>query len=141
MFKPAKKELDELKKTAPEIANKELLPDVLGRIQAAGTEHVSLLAYVEAVEKQVPWFGDGYTLWRALSGIYVSNAVGRVSFYIGSEVSIDRKKVFAATEISVLARNPNVDALSKDVLAYYQRCIENKQHAMNFSFIGGIGEM
>ena len=141
LFKPAKVELEELKKSSREIASLEMLPDVLARVAATGTAYESLLAYAESVEKQVPWFEDGYTLWRALSGIYASNAVGRVSFYIGSQVSIERRKIFAVTEVPVIARNPNVDSLSKDALAYYQRCIQNKQHAMNFSFIGGVGEL
>ena len=30
-------------------------------------------------------------------------------------------KVFAATEVSVLARNPNVDATTRDLVAFFQR--------------------
>jgi hypothetical protein len=141
MFKPAKDELRELKKMLPEMASKEMLPDVLGRIVVADSGYASLLEYAETVQNQVPWFEDGYTLWRALSGIYASNAEGRVSFYIGSEVSREQRKIFVVTEISVLERNPNVDALTRDVLAYYLRCIKNKQHSMNFSFIGGVGQI
>jgi len=71
-----------------------------------------------------------------LSGIYASKAIGSVSFYIGSGVS-KSNKVFAATEIPVLLRNPHVDPVTKDILSYYQRCIQSGQTAINFGFIGG----
>ena len=71
-----------------------------------------------------------------MSGIFAANAVGPVSFYVGSGIN-KKDKVFAATEIPVLLRNPNVDALTKDVLAYYQRCVQNKQQGINFGFISG----
>ncbi len=44
-------------------------------------------------------------------------------------------KVFAATEIAVLARNPNIDPTARDVLAYYQRCLLQGQTNMNFGYI------
>lgn len=61
------------------------------------------------------WPGCGLgsdVAWRALSGILASNAVGTVSFAIGSGVT-------------------------KDILACYQRCIRNRQAAINFGFTGG----
>ena len=118
------------------------LPDVLASISVPETGHTSLLRYTEATCKIVPWEDDGFIIWRALSGIFASQARGRVSFYIGSGISSDnsdvaRRKVFAVTELPVLARNPHIDTLTRDVLGYYQRCVENRNHAMSFSFIGG----
>ena len=135
-FKPVWREIEEMKRTLPQAAMKQTLPDVLARIPVPGKPFSSLLAYVQDIERRVPWKPDGFTIWRALSGILAANAIGPVSFYIGSGVSkVD--KVFAATEMSVLERNPNVDAITKDVLAYYQRCIQNKQAAMNFGYFSG----
>lgn len=133
-FKPVWQEIAELKRNHPELAGLELLPDVLARIGVPGTRHASLLVYAQHVERAVPWKPDGFIVWRALSGIFAANAVGRVSFQIGRGVS-QEEKVFAATELWVLLRNPKVDALTRDVLAYYQRCIQNKQTAVNFGFV------
>lgn len=118
------------------------LPDVLANIPVPETGDPSLLRYTEATCKTVPWEDDGFIIWRALSGIFASQACGRVSFYIGSGISSDKhdvvhRKVFAVTELHVLARNPRVDTLTRDVLGYYLRCVENKNHALSFSFIGG----
>jgi hypothetical protein len=135
-FKPVWKEIADLKRTDPQVAMKETLPDVLARINSPDKSFANLLAYVQDLERRIPWKPDGFTVWRALSGIFAANAVGAVSFYIASGVTKD-DKVFAATELAILARNPNVDALTKDVLAYYQRCLDNKQAAMNFGFISG----
>ena len=133
-FKPVWKEIEEFRRAHPEHANKELLPDVLRRLPANGTPFAHLLAYVQDVERQVPWKPDGFTLWRALSGIFASNAVGAVSFQIGSGV-VAAQKVFAATELPILLRNPNVDATTKDLLAYYDRCIKSGQADINVGFV------
>jgi hypothetical protein len=132
-FKPVWKEITDLKQSNPQVATKETLPDVLACINSPDKSFASLLVYVQNLERRVPWNPDGFTLWRALSGIFAANAVGAVSFCVASEVTKD--KVFAATELGILARNPNVDALTKNVIAYYQRCLDNKQTAMNFGFI------
>jgi hypothetical protein len=132
-FKPMWREIEEFKRRDPQLARKEILPEVLARLSAPGTRYSNLREYVEAVEKQVPWQPDGFTLWRALSGIYASNAVGAVSFQIGSGVS--DQKVFAATEAAVLARNPKVDATTKDLLAYFQRCIGRGEIDINVGFL------
>lgn len=136
IFMPAWKEIAELKRTNPQVADKETLPDVLVRIGLPGHPSPNLLSYVQDVERQVPWKPDGFALWRALSGIFAANAFGKVSFYIGSGVTKD-EKVFAATEMSVLARNKNIDPLAMDLLEYYRRCLQNKQSAMNLSFLAG----
>ena len=70
----------------------------------------------------------------APSPFFAANAVGAVSFCIGSRVRPE-EKVFAATEIPVLLRNPNVDVLTKDVLAYYLRCMQTHQADMNMGLI------
>lgn len=133
-FKPMWKEIADYKRAHPEVADKQMLPDVLARIPVPGSRHVNLLAYVQDLEHHVPWRPDGFTVWRALSGIFASNATGAVSFQIGSGVEAG-KKVFAATEASVLSRNPNVDATTKDLLSYFQRCIQSKQADINLGFI------
>lgn len=132
-------------KGRPEFAELCILPEVLSSVPAPNSGHDSLHTYVQAVCAKVPWEDDGFTLWRALSGIFASQAKGRVSFYIGDSISgdmenVENRRVFAVTELPVLDRNPNLDALTRDVLAYYMRCLKNKNQAMNFSFIGGIGQ-
>jgi hypothetical protein len=132
-FRPIWKEIADFKRSHPELASKETLPDVLARLPVPGTTHPypSLLQFVLDVEQ--PWQPDGFIIWRALSGIFASNAVGSVSFQIGSGVG--DSKVFAATEVPVLLRNPNVDAVTKDLLAYFQRCIRSRQPNVDLGFI------
>lgn len=133
-FKPMWKEISDFKRQNLQFSQKEILPDVLARLSAPGTSFVSLLAYVQNVESHVPWKPDGFTLWRALSGIFASNAVGTVSFQIGSGVTVS-DKVFAATEVAVLMRNPKVDSTTKDLLDYFQRCIQSRESKINFGFM------
>ena len=104
-FKPIWREIAEVKRSNPQLASKETLPEVLARLPVPGTTYPNLLAFVEDVEE--PWQPDGYIVWRALSGIFASNAQGSVSFQIGS--GVEATKVFAATELGVLLRNPNVE--------------------------------
>ena len=131
-FKPMWREIEEAKRRDATLASKEILPEVLARIRTPGAPQPTLRQYVEAVERQVPWQPDGFTLWRALSGIFASNAAGPVSFQIGSGVT--DQKVFAATEAAVLARNPKVDETTKDLLAYYQRCIDRGEATINAGY-------
>jgi hypothetical protein len=133
-FKPMWKEMEEYKAAHPEIAAKETLGDVLRRIPAPGTSHATLFAYVDLLDKQVPLQPDGFTIWRALSGIFAANASGGVSFQIGSDITT-ATKVFASTEIAVLSRNPNISEESKDMLAYYERCIRRGEVDINTGFI------
>lgn len=133
-FKPVWKEIADLKRAHPELASKETLPDVLARLPVPGTTYPSLLAFVQDVE--YPWQPDGFIVWRALSGIFASNAVGSVSFQIGSGAAA-ASKVFAATELNVLLRNPNVDGVTKELLAYFQRCLQTHQAEINLGFISG----
>ncbi len=128
-------EIERLKGQYPDLADHEILPDILKRIPVPGT-FPHLHAWVSSIDPLSPWDKNGFFAWRALSGIFASNAVGKVSFCIGSEVRKDNK-VFAATEIAVLARNPNIDNVTRDALAYYQRCLQNKNSAMNLGFFHG----
>ena len=131
--RPMWREIQLQQRTNPDLARKETLPDVLRRIGVPGAGYTSLLEYAQAIEKQVPWNPDGFMLWRALSAIFASHAVGAVSFQVGSDV--DATKVFVATEVGILLRNPDVDGKTKDLLAYYQRCIHSGQVDINVGFI------
>jgi hypothetical protein len=140
-FEAAWVEICDLKRKMPQFADKEILPDVLGRIPVVGRPSSNLLEWVISLEKLVPWEKNAFIAWRALSGLYAANAAGAVSFYIGSGISKD--KIFAANEVAVLSRNPNIDALTKEVLAYYQDILRTKQVDLgtiadiNFGFIRG----
>lgn len=135
-FRPIWQELEQLKLTNRDVAAKRTLPDVLAGIYTPGQPHATLLAWAKSLDSLTPWRENGYVAWRALSGIFASNAIGTVSFCVGSGIT-RADKVFAATEVSVLMRNPNVDGVTKDVLHYYQRCIQTGQRAINFGFVGG----
>jgi hypothetical protein len=136
-FKPIWRELADLKQSNPQIAEKDLLPDVCARVPLpASHPFLNLLEWVQHLDNLVPWKENGFIAWRALSGIYAANAVGAVSFYVGSWNPAEAK-VFGSTELPVLARNPNVDANTKNLVAYYQRCLETKQAHIDFGFIAG----
>lgn len=135
-IRPVWQELEQLKRISVAVASKQMLPDVLARIQTPGMTHPHLLAWVKALDTLVPWRENGFIAWRALSGIFAANAVGGVSFCIGSGIE-KSEKVFAATELPVLLRNPNVDAITRDVIAYYQRCAQAGQSAVNFGYMNG----
>ncbi len=135
-FRPVWQELAQLRALHPELAAKRLLPDVLAQIATPGQAAPNLLAWAKSLDHLAPWSENGFVAWRALSGIYASNAVGAVSFYVGSGIS-RASKVFAATEVPVLLRNANVDAVTKDLLGYYQRCVQSGQSAVNLGFIAG----
>jgi len=124
-FEPAWVEICDQKKKATQFGDKEILPDVLRLISVVGRPSSNLLEWVKSLEAIPPWEKNGFIAWRALSGLYAANAVGEVSFYIGSGISKD--KVFAATEIVVLSRNPNIDALTKEVVEYYRDILRSKQ--------------
>jgi len=135
-FRPVWQELERLRALHPELAAKRLLPDVLAQVTTPGQVAPTLLAWAKSLDNLTPWSANGFVAWRALSGIYASNAVGTVSFYVGSGIS-KASKVFAATEVPVLLRNPNVDTVTKDILGYYQRCVQSGQSAVNLGFIAG----
>ncbi|MBZ5560957.1 MAG: hypothetical protein LAP13_00895 [Acidobacteriia bacterium] len=135
-FKPMWKEIEELKRGNPQAWDKQTLPDVLVRILTPGSGFNNLLLYTQDVEGRVPWKPDGFVVWRALSGIFAANASGAVSFQIGSGVKAD-EKVFAVTEVSVLLRNPNIDATTRDLLEYYVRCVQSKNADINVGQMAG----
>jgi hypothetical protein len=119
------REISALKKKGDSrLESKEILPDVLRRIQLPGPPSRSLLEYAEDVHKRVPKHPDQFVLWRALSGIYAANAEPPVSFLIGGDVG--RDKVFVATELPVLLRNPMViaDPDMRDILEYCRTCVK-----------------
>ena len=64
----------------------------------------------------------------------MKGSTGAVSFCVGSRVSKDQK-VFAATDVGVLARNPNVDATTRHLVAFFQRCMKSGQANINAGFI------
>ena len=140
-FKPMWKEIQ----TDPELADKQSMEYVLKRLILPGNRCGTLADYVQAALRDVDRDNvdaqaNRDIIWRALSGIFASNATGKVSFQVGSGVSDasgpdGKRNVFAATEISVLLRNPKVDATTKDLLAYFQRCIQSKQANINLGFI------
>jgi hypothetical protein len=133
-FKPVWRELDELRKKSTE-QNFQLLPDVLHRLPPPPGAPGSLKTYVEALTDQsrMPWRDNGFIIWRALSGIYASNAVGKVYVYAGS--GITKEKVLAITEINVLARNPNIDAVSLEIIRYLQNCVRTRKADINFGYM------
>jgi hypothetical protein len=135
-FRPVWQELEQLRFTNTQIASKRLLPEVLASITTPGQAYPNLLSWAKALDHQNPWKENGFIVWKALSGIYASNAVGTVSFMIGSGVT-KSDKVFAATELPVLIRKPNVDVLTKDILSYYHRCIQGGSNKLNFGFVAG----
>jgi hypothetical protein len=55
---------------------------------------------------------DGFIIWRALSGIFMSNAMGRVRLMVG-EAPTPGTKVFFRTEVFVLDRNPKIDVFAR----------------------------
>ncbi len=135
-FRPVWQEIAAQRRSSSQLADKQVLPDVLERIQVPGTKYPNLLAWAQEIDRLEPWRENGFIAWRALSGVFAANAVGAVSFCVGSRVSKDQK-VFAATEVGVLARNPNVHATTRDLVAYFQRCVQSGQANINAGFIAG----
>lgn len=133
-FKPVWREIEQLRSASPAAAAKVMLPEVLAAIATPDGAAPNLKAWAQQIDTLSPWRSNGFIAWRALSGIFAANARGTVSFVIGSGVTRG-EKVFAATELPVLMRNPNVDPITQDVLAYYQRCLDSGQSALNFGFI------
>jgi hypothetical protein len=144
-FRKAFEELRALKAT-PEGRHLVTLEEVLSKVEAPDTDFPNLMAYANAVSTKTPYDDDTLIIWRALSGIYAAQAKGQVSFYVGKDVSrnkndLQNRKVFALTEVHVLARNGHLDTLTKDIVEYFQRCLCNPQESTAFSFIGGAGRL
>lgn len=134
LIKPAWKEIEDWKRTLPQLATKKTLPEVLGTITINNQSFHNLLQWIQSLDSLQPWKDNGFIAWRAVSGIFASNAKGSVSFVIGSGIT-RAEKVFAATEISVIIRNPNVDDTTRDLLEYYQRCLASGKSDLCVSYI------
>jgi hypothetical protein len=110
LFLKAFEELRSLKGT-PEGRHLVKLEEVLKKVEVPDTDYPNLNAYANAVSSKAPHDEeDTLVIWRALFGIYAAQASGQVSFYVGTGVSRDKtdlqnRKVFALTEVHVLARN------------------------------------
>jgi len=93
----------------------------------------SMYEHLLMLDNLVPWQANGFIAWRAVSGIYASNASGKVRFYVGSGIRRatgplgEAPKVLAATEVWVLIRNRNIDEASRDMVEYLARCVCTKQ--------------
>lgn len=134
------KEIEEERTSSGRLANKTTLHDVLKDIDIINSPYKNLLCWAEYIDQKYPgnlWKSNGYVVWRALSGIFASNAQGAVSFMMGYGVSAKNKKVFAVTEVHVLDRNPNIDQTTRDAVAYYLWCIREKKYDINLSLIHG----
>jgi hypothetical protein len=131
-FTASWKEIASLRTQSPAVAALETLPDVLNTIPAPSGKG-NMLGYVEALCNSVP-NKDFFVIWRALSGIFASNARGRVYFCLGKDVK-QQTKVFAATEIWVLGRNKQIDPLTMEVVGYLQDCIKKGKVDLNFGFL------
>ncbi len=136
-FKPVWQEIVQAKRTNGAVADKTILPEVLERIRLPNQPNRNLLEWAQEIDAIKPWEQNGYIAWRALSGIFASNAVGAVSFLIGSGVTKENNKVFASTEIHVLERNPNVDQVTKDAVQYYLRCVRTNRADIDTGLIHG----
>ena len=129
---------------APAMHDKVTLEDVLVHVAVPGAGYANLMEYANGVAQALSGKAsltkaeadrNINIIWKALSGIFASQAVGRVSFHIGSNV--DPKKVFASTELAVLARNKHVSPLTKELIGYYQDCIRKGITAINLGFTAG----
>lgn len=110
-----------------------LLPDALKQLPSPDKSAATLQLYVTALTGRVPWDPDGFVIWRALSGIFAANAKGRVYFAVGS--GVDGTKVFPLTELSVLERNQNIDALTREVVFYLRGCVLSGKTDINFGLV------
>ena len=144
IIRPAWKEISDLKRSDPGFKDKETLPDVLARTPITGGPFPNLLTYTQDTENKVPWQDNGFIIWRALPGIFAANAVGQVSFYIGSDIKYanadpgsEERKVFVVTELPVLLRNTKIDPATRDILEYYRRCVAGGKSNIDFGYRAG----
>lgn len=134
-FTPNWRELQSYQAKRPGIV--ETLHDVLRTLPAPPPHVGTLQSYAEklaADEKRTNGSRAERVIWRALSGIFASNAQGTVWFLVGSHVD-PNTKVFALTEVHVLRRNPDISRVSKSILEYYVRCIQNRNPDIGGSYL------
>jgi hypothetical protein len=135
VIRAAWKELAQMKQREPALADFVLLPDVLKTLPAphgSSLNSVTMLDHMSDLDQLEPWLENGFIAWRAVSGIYASQAIGRVRFYIGSCIKRDTN-VFAATEVWVLLRNKKIDPLSREVVEYLVECVRSKRENIGFA--------
>jgi hypothetical protein len=132
-FAPMWRELESFQRKNP--GTIQILPDVLRKIPAPPGSRGTLKDHVDGLTAKVSP-GDQLIIWKALSGIFASNAEGTVYFSVGSGVD-SNTKVFPSTEISVLARNKNISIEARQMVEYYQRCVREKRVDMNAGFLPG----
>jgi len=130
-FGPIWRELELFQRRYP--GTIQILPEILQKIQAPPGNPGTLRSYVDTLTVRVPP-SDQLIIWKALSGIFASNAVGTVYFSVGSGVD-GQQKVFPSTEISVLRRNQKISAESRQMVEYFQRCVREKNTRMNAGFL------
>jgi hypothetical protein len=128
------RDLEAMRSADPATHDFVLLPDLLKKLPPPGGtvigtpnmyEHL-----VRVLDPLTPWEHNGFIAWRAVSGIYASQAKGKVRFYIGS--GVNRQKVFAVTEVFVLARNADVtDPASQEMIGYLLDCVRRGQVDIN----------
>jgi hypothetical protein len=137
LFAPAWREVQAFQRKQPGAV--EILHDVLAKLPAPPPHLGTLQSYAEALakkEKAANGARSERVVWRALSGIFASNAEGKVWFYTGSNVCPDTK-VFALTEVAVLKRNSRISPESQDMLAYFERCVRSRNPEMNAGYLPG----
>jgi len=135
IFAPAWRDIKALQSKQPDSV--EILEDVLAKLPAPPPHLGMLKRYVQDLaqkERATNGARSERVVWRALSGIFASNAEGKVWFYVGSNVDA-ATKVFALTEIAVLKRNPKISPESQDMLAYFERCARSKNPGMNAGYL------
>ncbi|MCV2357325.1 hypothetical protein LNV09_24560 [Paucibacter sp. B2R-40] len=77
LLQPAWLEIEEWKKTLPQLATKKTLPDVLAGIQLSGQPFPNMLHWAKSLDDLIPWKYNGFIGWRALSGISsATNSLG-----------------------------------------------------------------
>ena len=79
LMQPAWKEIEDWRQQLPQLKTKKTLPDVLQAIRLTGQPHPNLLAWAQSLDALQPWKANGFIAWRALSGIFASNAKGSVA--------------------------------------------------------------
>jgi hypothetical protein len=137
MFAAAWREIRAFQRTQP--GTVEILHDVLAKLPAPPPRPGTLQSYAEILAKKEEAANgarSGRVVWRTLSGIFASNAEGKVWFYTGSNVFTDTK-VFALTEVAVLKRNSRISPESQDMLAYFERCVRTRNPQMNAGYLPG----
>ncbi|MFT8245318.1 hypothetical protein [Roseomonas sp. BN140053] len=118
-----------------------MLPDILKELPSppgADIGVTTMYGHLEVLDRLEPWNVNGFIAWRAVSGIYASNARGRVRFCVGEigagpdgKADWRGSKVIAATEMWVLLRNREVDEETRSMAEYLIDCVRSKNPKIN----------